>query len=179
MLDEFPSFGRLEIFQEALAFIAGYGIKAYIIAQDIAQLRSQENGYGKDETITANCHIKIAFAPNRLETAEYLSSMSGTMTVIKEDFTTSGARFGAVLQNVNRAYHELSRPLITTDEALRLKSPKKDGRDFIVEAGEVLVFVAGSAPIKGTQTLFFLDPVFSRRAKVPPQILSTTSEGEQ
>lgn len=179
MLDEFPSFGRLEVFQEALAFIAGYGIKAYIIAQDIAQLRSHENGYGKDETITANCHIKIAFAPNRLETAEYLSSMSGTMTVIKEDFTTSGARFGAVLQNVNRAYHELSRPLITTDEALRLKSPKKDGRDFIVEAGEVLVFVAGHAPIKGTQTLYFLDPVFSRRAKVPPPILSTTNEGEQ
>ena len=168
MLDEFPSFGRLEVFQESLAFIAGYGIKAYIIAQDIAQLRSQERGYGKDETITANCHIKIAFAPNRLETAEYLSNMSGTTTIIKEDYSTSGARFGAVLQNVNRAYHELSRPLITTDEALRLRSPKKDGRDFITEAGEVLVFVSGSAPIKGTQTLYFLDPVFLRRAKVPP-----------
>ena len=29
MLDEFPSLGKLEIFQESLAFIAGYGIKAY------------------------------------------------------------------------------------------------------------------------------------------------------
>ena len=170
MLDEFPSYGRLEVFQESLAFIAGFGIKAYIVCQDMAQLRSRETGYGTDETITANCHVRIAFAPNRLETAEWISGMSGTMTVIKEDFTTSGARFGAVLQNVNRAYHELSRPLLTVDEALRLKAPRKDARDQIVEAGEVLVFVAGHAPIKGTQTLYFQDPTFSRRAKIEPPI---------
>jgi len=168
MLDEFPSYGKLEVFQEALAFIAGYGIKAYIVCQDMAQLKSRETGYGPDETITANCHVRIAFAPNRLETAEWLSGMSGTMTVIKEDYTTSGARFGAVLQNVNRAYHELSRPLLTVDEALRLKAPRKNANDKIVEAGEVLVFVAGHAPIKGTQTLYFQDPVFSRRAKIEP-----------
>jgi len=170
MLDEFPSYGRLEVFQESLAFIAGFGIKAYIVCQDMAQLRSRETGNGTDETITANCHVRIAFAPNRLETAEWISGMSGTMTVIKEDFTTSGARFGAVLQNVNRAYHELSRPLLTVDEALRLKAPRKDARDQIVEAGEVLVFVAGHAPIKGTQTLYFQDPTFSRRAKIEPPI---------
>ena len=168
MLDEFPSYGRLEVFQEALAFIAGYGIKAYIVCQDMAQLKSRETGYGPDETITANCHVRIAFAPNRLETAEWLSGMSGTMTVIKEDYTTSGARFGAVLQNVNRSYHELSRPLLTIDEALRLKAPRKDSQDQIIEAGEVLVFVAGHAPIKGTQTLYFQDPVFLRRAKIEP-----------
>ena len=28
LLDEFPSLGRLEFFQTALAFIAGYGLKA-------------------------------------------------------------------------------------------------------------------------------------------------------
>jgi type IV secretion system protein VirD4 len=38
MLDEFPSYGKLDVFQEALAYIAGYGIKAYLIMQDIAQL---------------------------------------------------------------------------------------------------------------------------------------------
>lgn len=168
MLDEFPSYGRLEVFQEALAFIAGYGIKAYIVCQDMSQLKSRETGYGADETISSNCHVRIAFAPNRLETAEWLSGMSGTMTVIKEDFTTSGARFGAVLQNVNRAYHELSRPLLTVDEALRLKAPRKDARDQIIEAGEVLVFVAGHAPIKGTQTLYFQDETFSRRAQIAP-----------
>jgi len=40
MLDEFPSLGRLEIMQESLAFVAGYGIKCYLICQDINQLKS-------------------------------------------------------------------------------------------------------------------------------------------
>ena len=38
MLDEFPSLGRLQVFEEAIGFIAGYGIKAYLITQDISQL---------------------------------------------------------------------------------------------------------------------------------------------
>ena len=38
MIDEFPSLGRLDVFQESLAFIAGYGLKAYLIIQDLAQL---------------------------------------------------------------------------------------------------------------------------------------------
>ena len=68
MLDEFPSLGKLEIFQESLAFIAGYGMKAYLICQDLNQLKSRETGYGHDEAITSNCHIQTAFAPNRIET---------------------------------------------------------------------------------------------------------------
>ena len=35
MLDEFPSLGRLPILQEALAYVAGYGIKCYLICQDL------------------------------------------------------------------------------------------------------------------------------------------------
>ena len=33
MLDEFPALGRLDFFETALAFMAGYGIRAYLIAQ--------------------------------------------------------------------------------------------------------------------------------------------------
>lgn len=165
MLDEFPSYGKLEVFQEAMAYIAGYGIKAYVVMQDLPQLW---NSYGRDETITSNCHVRVAFAPNKIETAEWLSKMSGTTTIVKEDISTSGQRFGAVLQNVSRSFHELSRPLITPDEALRLKAPVKDGRDQITDAGDVLVFVAGHSPIYGTQSLFFLDPTFTKRAAIAP-----------
>jgi type IV secretion system protein VirD4 len=38
LLDEFPSLGKLDILQKSLAFLPGYGIKAYLIAQDINQL---------------------------------------------------------------------------------------------------------------------------------------------
>lgn len=165
MLDEFPSYGRLDVFQDALAYIAGYGIKAYLIMQDISQLL---NAYGANESIISNCHIRVAYAPNRQETGRWLSDNCGVETVIKENYSQSGARFGAVLQNVSRSFQETQRPLLTADEAMRLKSPEKDGNDQIVNAGEVVVLQAGHAPIKGVQSLYFIDPTFRERVKIPP-----------
>lgn len=165
MLDEFPSYGKIEVFQEALAYIAGHGIKAYLVMQDIAQLRAV---YGPDETIISNLHIRVAFAPNKPETAEWLSKLTGTTTIVKEHISTSGRRFGAVLQNVSRDFQEQSRPLMTPDEIMRLKAPLKGEQGKIIEAGEILVFVAGHGPIRGTQSLYFIDPTFKERAAIPP-----------
>lgn len=165
MLDEFPSYGKLDVFVESLAHCAAYGIKAYLIMQDIAQLLS---AYGKDEPITGNLHIRVAYAPNKLETAQWISRMTGTTTIVKEHISTSGARFGALLQQVSRDYQEESRPLMTEDEVMRLKGPVKDGNELIVEPGEVLVFSAGHPPIRGTQSLYFRDPTFLARARIPP-----------
>lgn len=179
MLDEFPVFGRLEILQEALAYIAGYGIKAYLIMQDAAQLWS---AYGRDESIISNCHVRVAYAPNKIETAKWLSETLGTTTVVKEDISTSGQRFGAVLQHVSRTFHEVSRPLLTADECMRLKSPTKNKEGTcITEPGDVLVFVAGQTPIYGTQSLYFRDPIFAERVKIeaPPTDRIYTTEATE
>lgn len=167
MLDEFPSLGKLEILQESLAFVAGYGIKFYLICQDINQLRSRETGYGHDETITSNCHVQNAFPPNRIETAEHLSKLTGTTTVIKEQITTSGRRSSALLGQVSRTMQEVSRPLLTPDECSRMPGPKKDG-DIIKEAGDMVIYVAGYPAIYGKQPLYFQDAIFTARAGVPP-----------
>jgi type IV secretion system protein VirD4 len=164
MLDEFPSYGKLEVFQEALAYIAGYGIKAYLIMQDISQLWG---AYGRDESIISNCHIRVAYAPNKIETAEWLSKMLGTTTIVKEDITQSGQRAAPVLQNVSKTYHQIARALMTPDEVMRLKSPAKGVDGGITTPGDMLVFAAGHAPIHGTQSLYFRDAVFAARAKLP------------
>ena len=78
MLDEFPALGRLEVFSDALALIAGYGLRACLIAQDLSQIHA---AYGHDEAITSNCHTRVAFTPNRVETARLLSQMAGEATV--------------------------------------------------------------------------------------------------
>ena len=39
MLDEFPALGRLDFFESALAFMAGYGLKSFLIAQSLNQMR--------------------------------------------------------------------------------------------------------------------------------------------
>lgn len=169
MLDEFTSLGKLEIFQESLAYMAGYGIKSYIIIQDTAQLY---NAYTKDEAIISNCHVRIAYAPNKIETAELLSKMAGTTTVVKSFTTTSGDRISVMLGHVSESYQEVSRPLLTPDECMRLPGAVKDSDGKVKEAGDMLIFIAGESPIYGKQILFFKDPVFLDRSKVPAPMVS-------
>jgi type IV secretory pathway TraG/TraD family ATPase VirD4 len=159
MLDEFPSLGKLDILQESLAFLPGYGIKAYLIAQDINQLYAH---YGRDEAITSTCHVQCTFAPNRIETAEHLSKLTGQTTVGKEQVTTSGSGWST---NVSRSTHEVSRPLLTPDEAMRMKGARKNAQGMITEPGNMVIYVAGYPAIMGLQPLYFRD----FRARPPRQ----------
>lgn len=166
MLDEFPSLGRLEIMQESLAFIAGYGIKCYLITQDINQLQNSTSGYGREESITSNCHIQIAFPPNRLETAEHLSRLTGQTTVVKEHVTTSGKRISPMHVQVSRTLQETQRALLTADECLRMQGPLKNRDGLITEAGHMVIYAAGFPAIYGRQPLYFKDPIFLKRAAI-------------
>ncbi|MFT2112500.1 type IV secretory system conjugative DNA transfer family protein [Marinomonas sp. 2405UD68-3] len=184
MLDEFPSLGKLEILQESLAFVAGYGIKCYLICQDLNQLKSRETGYGPDETITSNCHVQNAYPPNRIETAEHLSRLTGQTTVVKEQITTSGRRTSAMLGQVSRTIQEVQRPLLTPDECLRMPGPTKNAAGDIEKAGDMVIYVAGYPAVYGKQPLYFKDPVFQARASVDAPKISDKlriveeSEGE-
>ena len=164
MMDEFPAFKRLEVFEESLAFVAGYGIKCYIICQDFSQLWKS---YGEHESITANCHIRSVYAPNTEETKKRISDMTGTMTVNTADVSESGKSWGNV-DGVSMSYHQVSRPLLTPDEVGTMKAPKKDDKDQIIEPGDMLVFTGGNNPIYGTQILYFRDPVFVERSRMAP-----------
>jgi len=163
LLDEFPSLGKLDVFEESLAFIAGYGMKAYLIIQDISQLWT---AYGKDESIFSNCHVRVAYAPNKVETAELLSKMAGTTTMVKQNHVFSGSIYGSQ-SNIQTSTQETQRPLLTADEVMRLPAATKDAKGNVTEPGDMLIFMAGQTPIYGKQILYFMDPVFSARAKVP------------
>lgn len=167
MIDEFPSLGKLPVLQEALAFMAGYGIKAYLITQDIPQLTSEKTGYGRDESIRSNCHVQNAYPPNREETAEYMSKLCGTTTIVKESITESGRRSSFLFGQVSRTLQETARPLLTMDEALRMPGPKKKGEE-ISEPGDMIISVSGFPAIYGKQPLFFKDPTFLARASIDP-----------
>jgi type IV secretion system protein VirD4 len=168
MIDEFPSFKRMEIFGDALSYMAGYGLKAYLITQDIRQIVDE---YGPNESIVSNCPIRVAYAPNQLDTAEQLSKMAGTKTVEKASFQFSGSWLSPILLHVNSSVEHVERALVTPDEVMRLKPPKKQGQgraEHIVEPGDMLIFVSGNYPILGTQILYFKDPVLAARARLAP-----------
>jgi len=168
MLDEFPALGKLDILQESLAYLRGYGIKCYLICQDITQLKSRELGYGPDESISSNCAVVSAFAPNRIETAEHLSKLTGQTTIVKEQITTSGHRASMLLGNVSRTTHEVQRPLLTPDECMRMPGSVKDVHGMIEKPGDMLVFVAGYPAIYGIQPLYFQDPALMSRSRIAP-----------
>lgn len=168
LLDEFTSLGKLAIMEKALAYIAGYGGKVYLIVQDITQL----NGvYGKDNALMANCHVRIAYAPNTVETAKTLSEMTGKTTVVDQKLSLSGSRTGH-MKNASMSVSETARPLLTPDECMRLPGPQKDNQGRVTKPGDMLIFTAGKPPVYGRQILYFLDPVFSARAKMPVPGLS-------
>jgi type IV secretion system protein VirD4 len=146
MIDEFPSLGRLDVFAESLSLVAGYGIKACLIAQDLSQIHA---AYGHDEAITSNCHTRVAFAPNRIETARLLSQMTGETTVRHAHRTVSSS--GASVSEP-----EVARPLITPDEAMRLGS------------NEALIFTSGRPAIRATKLRYYSDPSFKRLAQIAP-----------
>src|SRR5208283_3286225 len=146
MIDEFPSLGRLDVFAESLSLVAGYGIKACLIAQDLSQIHA---AYGHDEAITSNCHTRVAFAPNRIETARLLSQMTGETTVRHAHRTISSS--GASVSEP-----EVARPLITSDEAMRLGS------------NEALIFTSGRPAIRASKLRYYSDPSFKRLAQIAP-----------
>jgi type IV secretion system protein VirD4 len=179
LIDEFPSLNRMEVFADALSYMAGYGLKAYLITQDIRQI---VDAYGNNESIVSNCHVRIAFAPNQFETAELLSKMTGTATVQKASYNFSGSRLSPVMAHINASVDHIERPLMTPDEVLRLKPPQKRGdgaQERIVAPGQMLVFVSGHHPILGTQMLYFLDPALNSRAELaPPTGFITLEDGK-
>lgn len=155
LLDEFPAIGKIDVLEKAIAFVATYGIKLFVVVQDLVQLHSI---YSKDEGITGNCHVRVAFAPNNLVTGEYLSKLTGKTTVIQAKRSRSD-------KSVSDGVQETGRPLLTPDEAMCLPGIRKEGDRII--PGEVLTFIAGQSPIRGTQYLYFQDPELLSRAKIP------------
>lgn len=171
MLDEFPALGKLPVLVKAQPYMAGYGVKEYFITQDLKQLNE---AYGKDNSIVGNCHIKMAYAPNDTETAKYLSETLGNTTVVEKKVSTSSGRGGT---SRSTSVSETARPLLTPDECTRLPGLQKDPATGQATAGGNMVIIpSGHPPIYGDQILYFQDPFFSAKSKIPPPTASPVAK---
>lgn len=171
MLDEFPALGKLPVLVKAQPYMAGYGVKEYFITQDLKQLNE---AYGKDNSIIGNCHIKMAYAPNDTETAKYLSETLGNTTVVEKKVSTSSGRGGT---SRSTSISETARPLLTPDECSRLPGLQKDpATGKAIAGGNMVIIPSGHPPIYGDQILYFQDPFFSAKSKIPPPANSPVAE---
>ena len=127
--------------------MAGYGLNAYLITQDIRQIVGE---YGPKESMVSNCHVRVAYAPNQFYTAELLSKMTGTKTIQKATFNFSRTRLVPIANHMSATVDQVERPLATPDEVMRLRPPKKGGQganERITAPGDMLIFVSGHHPI--------------------------------
>jgi len=185
MLDEFTSIGKLDAFEKALGFIAGYGLKAYIFVQDRVQL---EAVYTRDQSITSNCDVEIAFTPNNLNTAKYISDKIGKTTIVQKKRSKSYGKGGV---SISESMSEVARPLLTEGECRALSALRKNwilrtfekswlGRIFgKVIPGDMLIFVAGQPVIYGRQKLFFQDRTLKKRAAIPAPVMKRQGSDHQ
>lgn len=163
MLDEFTSIGKLEIFEKTLAYMAGYGLKAFVIVQDLTQLQKT---YGREQSIVSNCHLRIAYAPNTIETARVLSDMAGKTTLVQKK-TSESRSSGRPGLNYSETLTEVARPLLTPDECMALPGLRTGANGKVQRAGDMLIFAAGHPAIYGRQVLYFQDKDLLKRARVP------------
>ncbi len=155
MLDEFPALGRLDFFETALAFMAGYGIRAYLIAQSLNQI---SKAYGENNAILDNCHVRIAFSSNDERTAKRISDALGTATELRAQRNYAGHRLAPWLSHVMVSRQETARPLLTPGEIMQL--PPADE----------LVMVSGLAPIRAKKLRYYEDRNFKSRVLRPPEL---------
>ncbi|WP_257169682.1 conjugal transfer protein TraG [Bradyrhizobium sp. SRS-191] len=156
MLDEFPALGRLDFFESALAFMAGYGIKSFLIAQSLNQI---EKAYGPNNAILDNCHVRVSFATNDERTAKRVSDALGTATEMRAMKNYAGHRLAPWLGHLMVSRQETPRALLTPGEVMQL--PPADE----------IVMVAGAPPIRAKKVRYFEDQRLVSRILPPPAIV--------
>ncbi|HJP69847.1 MAG TPA: IncP-type conjugal transfer protein TraG, partial [Sphingomicrobium sp.] len=155
MLDEFPALGRLDFFETALAFMAGYGIRSFLIAQSLNQI---EKSYGEHNSILDNCHVRVSFSTNDERTAKRISDALGTATEQRTVRNYAGHRLAPWLAHVMVSRQETARPLLTPGEVMQLP------------ASDELILISGLPPIRASKLRYFEDQQFNARLLPAPQL---------
>jgi type IV secretion system protein VirD4 len=164
MLDEFPALGRLDFFESVLAFMAGYGLKAFLIAQSLNQI---DKAYGTNNAILDNCHIRVAFATNDERTAHRVSDALGTATEMRALTNYAGHRLSPWLGHLMVSRQETARPLLTPGEVMQL-APNDE-----------LVLASGIPPIRAQKVRYYEDRRLASRVLPPPELTAVTTPADR
>ena len=157
MLDEFPALGRLDFFESALAFMAGYGLRAFLIAQSLNQI---EKAYGPNNAILDNCHVRVTFATNDERTAKRISDALGTATELRAQRNYAGHRLSPWLGHLMVSRQETARQLLTPGEVMQLPPD------------EEIVMVSGHPPARAKKLRYYEDANFNSRVLPPPTLVA-------
>lgn len=144
LMDEFSSLGNLQSFAATLSYIAGYGMKVFLINQGLPQI----NGiYGKDNQILMNCHLKIFYAPNDNDTGQYAETELGKKTI---ETKSKSRNAGRLIGYTSASTSQMARALMTSDELKRM-------------GDQEVIIASGSPPILTDKIKYYENEYFLKK----------------
>lgn len=153
LLDEFPQLGRMDIVEEKLPLIRGYGGVFWLVAQNLDQLKET---YPRWQNFVANCGAKQFFGTADVETARYVSDSLGRMTVEFQTANTSTSAGQSFSSGSGVSQQFTGRELLTADEVMRLPREHE------------IVLINGEAPWLLTRLNYLTDPEYAGRFDANP-----------
>jgi type IV secretion system protein VirD4 len=140
ILDEFPSFGRLEYYVQQLGVLGGRGIRTVLAMQNIPQLRL----YGDTDRIVEQCRVRVFFAAQGQTTGREISRQTGTGTATTLQTSYRADGWSWLMQDSRyRQEQQHARALLTESEAMQIPDDR------------VVVQVTGHPPIWGTKLRYW------------------------
>lgn len=149
LIDEFAALGRMEIIENAMAFLAGYRVRFLNIVQGLGQL---DTLYGRGrENLLQNSAVQIFFAANDDTTAQYIAKRLGTQTI--RTFSRSDSPAGST-----RTSSYAARPLLLSEEVRRLNTE------------QAILFKEGARPAMGMKIRYYRNRDLKRRVLAPAAV---------
>jgi type IV secretion system protein VirD4 len=127
VLEELGNIGKVDAVRRGVTLVAGYGIRFWMIVQDLAQV---EEIYGKAwRTMFANARVKQLFGTNDLQTAKELSELMGETTVYSDSGNEGKSLDNAGVigkgKSISDGASEKGRRLLSADEVVNLPNEKQ------------------------------------------------------
>lgn len=181
VIDEFPALGQMTEIVNALAEIAGYGVRFWLFAQGLVQLKAiYPHHYN---LILSQCATKCVFGVTDGETAQWLSDEVGKTTVALrtpslgnsgggmdgKGYPTGGANSGQNIQFTGK-------PLLSVPD---IREVFGVGGDMNEQKRFQIVFLSGYPPMVATLEPWFVDPDLKALLEQPPAQIPKQRDDDQ
>lgn len=156
LIDEFPAIGKIDLLHKALAYVRGYGMKVFLITQDLKQLNEI---YGENNSILNNCRIQIYFTPSDDKTTRYIEEKLGKTSVKgPKNISWKGVKW---FSDWNFSQSYVGRSLMTFSEIQQLSDENS------------LIFITGRKPIKAQKIRWFKEEKYQNRYKRAKKLIES------
>ena len=150
LMDEFGNMARINKLKDGMSFLRSYHIRPIIIVQYLGQIIST---YGRDDAKGfLNSKVKIAFALNDMDDAQFFSKALGKKTV-KVTSSLINTGHGDNPGSRSESFNYQSRALLSPDELGCLPESKQ------------IILLEAKSPIKANKCYWFKEPEYLLKIK--------------